>query len=69
MQILLLAVSPQQPDHSCRSNFSHGRVQVGWLNDSAVRGKIEEVNHSFLHCGNYARRVPLQKEDSQWKKS
>jgi hypothetical protein len=32
---------------------------------SVIRGELEEENHSPLHCGNYARRVPSQEEDGQ----
>jgi hypothetical protein len=32
---------------------------------SVIRGGLERVNHSPLHCGNYARCVPSQEKDGQ----
>jgi len=60
--MLSLAAGRPRPEKST----SHEQAPLSdCRTDSVIRGEIEESNRSTLHCGNYARGVPLQKEEGQ----
>jgi hypothetical protein len=53
IRILLLVEFPRSRHTlSGEANFSRARVYVGLPIDLAIRGELEEVNHSPLYCGN-----------------
>jgi hypothetical protein len=65
---ILLFVFPAAGRPFSEKSTSHVHVPLSdYRTDAVIRGEIEELNRSPLHCGNYARCVPSQEEQDQSK--